>query len=142
MLGNYQLILIDRPLEQKDVLCKKYTEEHLCIGLPPSHPLSSRKSISLSELEHQSVLQYRNMGVWHRLMAQDPHPHYLLQNDLEALLELIQASELPCFSSELVSRRFPVMGSRISIPLSDLDSRVTFYLCAMSEQQELFRQLC
>lgn len=142
MLGNYQLILIDRPLQQEGVLCKKYAEEQLCIALVPSHPLSGRTSISLSELENQGVLQYRDMGIWHRVLAKDPHPHYLVQNDLEALLELIQASEMPTFSSDLVSHRFQGLSERSNIPLSDEGTLVSFYLCAMAERRELFKLLC
>lgn len=140
--GKYRLILTDRLLARKSVLCKKYTEERLCIALPPSHPLSGRKSLSLAELGGQSVLLFRDMGVWHRLLEKDPHPHYLVQNDRETLIELIQASGLPCFSSNLTVSRFRAMGSRVNIPLSDEQAAVTFYLCARESDSELFHQLC
>ncbi len=140
--GQYRLILTDRFLEQEGVLCKQYSEERLYIALPPSHPLSGKTSISLSELEGQSVLQFRDMGVWRSYMEKQPHPHYLVQNDLEALIELIQASDLPCFSSNLTVFRFRAMNTRISIPLSDKEAVVSFYLCARESDSELFHQLC
>ena len=140
--GKYHLILTDRFLDQDGVLCRKYSEEHLRIDLPPSHPFSGRKSISLSELEGQSVLQFRDMGIWRRFMEKQPHPHYLVQNDLETLVELIQASDLPCFTSNLTVYRFQAMNRRSSIPLSDEDAAVTFYLCARESDSELFHRIC
>lgn len=139
--GSYRLILTDRPIEQPGILCQKYTQERLCVALPPSHPLSTRPSIRMDELGQESILAYRDMGVWQRIVQKNPQLHYLAQSDRGTLAELIQATELPCFSSNLTAARFLGRSNRVTVPLEDEEASVTFYLCARENDRILFEQL-
>ena len=140
--GRYRLILTDRPVERQGLLCRRYTEEQLCVALPPEHPLSGRKSIRLAELGEESILTYRDFGVWQRIVEKNPRLHYLMQSDRGTLAELVQASSLPCFTSNLTAFRFRAAVNRVSVPLSDEDASVTFYLCAREADRALLQQLC
>ena len=139
--GSYRLILTDRPIEQPGILCQKYTQERLCVALPPNHPLSTRPSIRMEELREESILAYRDMGVWRRIVQKNPQLHYLVQSDRGTLAELVQATELPCFSSNLTASRFLGRSNRVSVPLEDEEASVTFYLCARENDRILFEQL-
>ena len=139
--GRYRLILTERPVEQPGILCRKYNEEQLCVALPPEHPLSKRSSIRLAELEGQSILSYRDFGVWQRLVDHNPQLHYLVQSDRSILAELVRASNLPCFSSNLTVFRFRAAVNRVRVPLSDEEAFVTFFLCARESDRELLQQL-
>ena len=140
--GRYRLILTELPVERPEILCRKYNEERLCVALPPEHPLSGRASIRLAELGEESVLSYKDFGVWQRLVDKNPRLHYLVQSDRSTLAELVRASSIPCFSSNLTVFRFRDTVNRVRIPLSDEEAAVTFYLCARESDSELFRQLC
>ncbi len=140
--GRYRLILTERPVEKAGILCRKYNEERLCVALPPEHPLSGRSSICLAELGEESILSYKDFGVWQRLVEKNPKLHYLVQSDRSTLAELVRASSIPCFSSNLTVFRFRDTANRVRIPLSDEQAVVTFYLCARESDSELFRQLC
>ena len=139
--GSYRLILTDRPIEQPGILCQKYTQERLCVALPPSHPLSTRASIRLAELGAESILAYRDMGIWRRIVQKNTQIHYLAQSDRGTLAELIQATELPCFSSNLTASRFLGRSNRVTVPLEDEEASVTFYLCARENDRTLFELL-
>lgn len=140
--GRYRLILTELPVERPEILCRKYNEERLCVALPPEHPLSGRASIRLAELGEESVLSYKDFGVWQRLVDKNPRLHYLVQSDRSTLAELVRASSIPCFSSNLTVFRFRDTVNRVRIPLSDEEAAVTFYLCARESDGELFHQLC
>ena len=139
--GSYRLILTDRLIEQTGILCRKYTQERLCVALPPSHPLSTRASIRLAELGAESILAYRDMGIWRRMVQKNTQIHYLAQSDRGTLAELIQATELPCFSSNLTASRFLGRSNRVTVPLEDEEASVTFYLCARENDRTLFELL-
>lgn len=140
--GRYRLILTERPVEKAGILCRKYNEERLCVALPPEHPLSGRSSICLAELGEESILSYKDFGVWQRLVEKNPKLHYLVQSDRSTLAELVRASSIPCFVSNLTVFRFRDTVNRIRVPLSDEEAAVTFYLCARESDGELFHQLC
>ena len=140
--GNYRLILTDRLIEQTGILCGKYTQERLYVALPPKHPLSARPSIRLAELGQESILAYRDMGIWQRIVQNNPQLHYLVQSDRGTLAELVQATDLPCFSSNLTATRFLGRSNRVTVPLEDEEASVTFYLCARENDRILFEQLC
>ena len=140
--GSCRLILTDRPVEQPGLLCRKYTQEQLCVALPPTHPLSSRASILLEDLGEARVLAYRDLGVWKRIPEKNPRLHYLVQSDHTTLSELVEASSIPCISSNLTAFRFLGRSNRVRIPLADEEASVTFYLCARESDRELFELLC
>ncbi len=140
--GRYRLILTERPVDLPGLLCRKYTEEQLCVALPPEHPLSGRRAIRLAELGEESILSYKDLGVWRRLVEKNPRLHYLVQSDRATLAELVRASNLPCFSSNLTLFRFRTAVNRVSVPLLDEDASVTFYLCARESDRALLQQLC
>lgn len=140
--GRYHLILTERPVEKPGILCRKYNEERLCVALPPEHPLSSRPSIRLAELGEESILSYKDFGVWQRLVDRNPRLHNLVQSDRSILAELVRASSIPCFASNLTVFRFRDTVRRVRVPLSDEEAAVTFYLCARESDSGLFHQIC
>ena len=140
--NRYHLILTERHVDKPGILCRKYNEERLCVALPPEHPLSGRPSIRLAELGEESILSYKDFGVWQRLVDKNPRLHYLVQSDRSTLAELVRASSIPCFVSNLTVFRFRDSVKRVRVPLSDEEAAVTFYLCARESDSELFHQLC
>ena len=140
--NRYHLILTERHVDNPGILCRKYNEERLCVALPPEHPLSGRPSIRLAELGEESILSYKDFGVWQRLVDKNPRLHYLIQSDRSTLEELVRASSLPCFSSNLTVFRFRSVLNRVCVPLADEEAFATFYLCAREADRALLQQLC
>ena len=56
--------------------------------------------------------------------------------------ELVRASELPYFSSNLSFGILPASINRVRVPLSDEEAFAAFYLCARESDRTLLQQLC
>lgn len=141
--GKYRLIALSRPLEAPDALCRPYVKERLMVSLPKSHPLASREQLHISELEGLTMLLSTGLGIWQALHEQKMrHVHFIIQSDRKALYELIAASDLPNFVTNL-SRQYVsfVPEHRVAVPLVDPEATVQFYLCASRRDHELLESV-
>ena len=118
-------------------------EEHLNIALPPHHPLAGRESLTLAEIDGLSVLQQTVVGFWYAACRKKmPHAHFLLQNEHETFLEIVNASSLPTFSTDITLRMNPERSAtRVHIPLTDPEVNVTYYLACKKENRARFQAL-
>lgn len=140
--GSYHLVLLDHPLEGETVLSKPYFREQLFVSLPPAHPLAQRESITLADLAGQTMLLYSDLGVWHRLHEQMTETHFIVQTERQAFTDLISASVLPSFTTNLTSILPAPSGSppidRVAVPISDEAATMQFYVCALKKNRRLF----
>ena len=139
MNGTFQMITLSRPWQEKDVLCRSYVRESLMVSLPRTHPLAERKELQISDLAGLTMLLSSGLGIWQELHEKKMKDvHFIVQNDRKALHELISASDLPNFVTNL-SRQYIsfVPENRIAIPLIDPEATVQFYLCAKKKHKKL-----
>lgn len=140
--GSYHLVLLDHPLEGETVLSKPYFREQLFVSLPPAHPLAQRESVTLADLAGQTMLLYSDLGVWHRLHEQMTETHFIVQTERQAFTDLISASVLPSFTTNLTSILPAPSGSppidRVAVPISDEAATIQFYVCALKKNRRLF----
>lgn len=67
-------------------------------------------------------------GVWDTLCRERmPASKFLVQTDDSVFEELVNASTLPCFTTDYFSDRNRAYPNRINIPIVDEGSDVTFY---------------
>lgn len=136
--GQFQLAVLDRPLEEQGILCKEYTREQLYLSLPAVHPLAQQKGITLADLEGQTMLLYSELGVWQKLHDEKMQGvHFIVQTERRAFADLISASFLPSFTTNLTLTMAPPDLNRVNIPILDPEATITFYLCAPTKQRTL-----
>lgn len=134
----YQLIILDRPLCQENAVCRKYLTERLFISLPAGHPLASKAKIGLSELSQQTMLLYSDLGVWEHLREEKmPDIRFIRPKEKEVFADLIHASDLPNFTTNLMRKLAPSPPNRIEIPVSDPEAAIPFYLCVLKKNRNL-----
>ena len=138
----YRLILVDMPVEEPGLLCRKYTEDQLLLELPARHPLSAKDSLTVADLQGLTVLTYRNLGVWNERLANLEGLHLIEQTDLDLLSDLILSSGLPNLASALFPTPTARFGGRVTLPILSEETRIAFYLCARESDRALFQQLC
>ena len=119
--------------------------------LPKTHPLADREGLWFRDLEGMSILLYAHIGFWYELCLEKiPNPNFLLQHDFQAFGTLIQASDLPVFTSShyLQAASNPDLRprlERIVIPILDSEAHVRYALVCKEQDRErfqpLFRQL-
>ena len=137
--GAYQLIILPYPVQQAGIFCTRYREEHLFFSLPPAHPLAKRSTLRLADLNGETMLLRNHLGFWNQTTGEMPDARFLVQEDF-AFDELVKASDLPCFTSDLAIQRDGSIPSRVTIPIEDEIANVTYYcLCKSADQSALKR---
>lgn len=125
--GTYQMIIYPERVEMNDIACIKYGEEHLSFSLPPAHPLSGSKTLHLKDLNGETMLLRSKIEFWnHMHINKMPDTRFLIQEEV-AFDELVKASALPSFTSDLAIKRNGITANRITIPILDEEANVTYY---------------
>lgn len=143
MNSVYGMIVLTKPLPDEDFICKEFRSEQLMLSVPPFHPASSYKEIAFAEMDGQNFIMYAHVGFWEDIVREKmPHGKFFKQEDLDAVGELANSSDLPSFSSDITLRMIPSRrNNRINIPFSDPESRVTYYLIALKKTEKLLQPL-
>lgn len=137
--GAFQMIALSRPWQEKDVLCRSYVRESLMVSLPRTHPLACRKELHISDLAGLTMLLSSGLGIWQELHDKKMKDvHFIVQSDRKTLHELISASDIPNFVTNLSSQYISyVPENRVAVPLMDPEATVQFYLCAAKKHKKL-----
>ena len=95
-----------------------------------------KKKLSFRELNGENFLMLSEVGIWDRLVREEmPDSKFLIQNDYDALEQLIESSSLPNFATDITIRTYESMNlpgssipDRVLIPITDDSATVIFYL--------------
>ena len=94
-----------------------------------------------------NILLFSQIGFWYELCIDKiPNPHFLLQNDFEAFGTLIQASNLPVFTSSYFMEHdsmpdFYPENTRVILPILDEEAYVHYFLACKLSDKKRFRPL-
>lgn len=140
--GTYQLIVAPEEPTDKDLYALPCGNEQLYISLPPAHPLANYPSLYLKDLDSQSFLLYSKIGFWYELCIQKmPHAKFLMQNERDVFLELVEASALPSFTSDITIKHSQSRPNRINVLLRDSEASVTYYLICKKSDKKFFQAI-
>lgn len=138
----YQLIATHTQPDASQYFYKECGKESLMFALPRGHRYARRKSLSFAEMNGENMLLMPDIGFWDFVRTEKmPNSRFLMQNDRFSFNELVQASSLPSFTSDLAEKYTEVPHSRINIPISDEESTVTYYLVCKAVNKKAFLSL-
>ena len=139
---SYQLVTLPDLPEDKDLFCQRYMEERLCVSFPPEHPLAKKKAITFADLGGVSVIAAGNAGFWIRVCEQNmPARNLVVQNNVEALAELVESSSMPVFSSDRILEQGYGAPGRITLPIMDDAAHAIFYLTCLNSDKGKYNTL-
>lgn len=139
--NTYEIIITADEISASDIMSHEYCNERLFVSLPPAHPLAERKTLSLSELNGQSVLMLSDIGLWYDICkAKMPDSMFLIQKEVSALNELRRTSALPSFATNLTNSKNN-NENRVLIPLTDSEVNITFYINYKKTYKKQFEAL-
>lgn len=143
LLNNiYQLVVVHEKPEGEQYFWKECIKETLMFALPKSHRYARRKSLSFSEMNGENMLLMPDIGFWDFVTTDKmPDSRFLTQSDRFSFNELVQASSLPAFTSDLAEKYSQVPSGRVNIPILDEDSSVSYYLVCKAEKKKAFASL-
>ena len=116
-----QLAMLHEPVQDERYFCKVCGKESLLFALPRGHRYARRKSLSFAE--------------------KMPDSRFLTQSDRFSFNELVQASTLASFTSDLAEKYLKVEIDRVYVPVSDPSGSVTYYLVCRKAQKREFSAL-
>lgn len=140
--NSYQIAILHQNPDDRDIFCQRFTQENLYISLPEEHSLASKESVTFEDLRGIRILMDGTVGLWKdivlsKLSASD----LLIQNSFDALDELVKASSLSVFNSDQFLSQGYEPEDRISIPISDPEAHITYWLAALTSKQKTYRSV-
>lgn len=137
---EYQMIITDYPIKQEDIVCREWGQEQLYISVMPAHPAAVMKEVDFSMINGQSFLVYSNLGIWESIVRTNmPNSKFLVQKDMDELLEIVNASTLPAFETDLGMHMCGKRKNRVQVPISNKSATVTFYCVCKRINANMFK---
>ena len=138
----YHLVILHEAPDDKALYCQRFFKERLYISLPEEHPLANRESVSLDDLRGIRILTNGAIGFWKGIVLQKLSENDLLiQQSFDAFSELVHASNLPFFNSDqFIASGYEAEGRR-SVPISDPEVHVTYWLVCLASEQKAYRSV-
>lgn len=127
--GSCDIAILPFPLSDENGTVRKYMEEHLFVCVGPGHELAKHAALTFAEINGFNFLLRSELGFWDTLCRQKmPASKFLIQTEEFTFNELVRSSSLPCFTTDYVLRQPSAGFGRISIPITDEEANVTFYI--------------
>ena len=140
--ATYQLIVLPEKIEGNDYFIKECGHETLVFALPKGHRYARRKSLSFAEMNGENMLLMNDIGFWNFVQTEKmPDSRFLTQSDHFTFNELVEASSLPSFTTDLANKYIRSGRGRIEIPISDPEASVTYYLICRKEARKEYQAL-
>ena len=90
------------------------------------------------------MLLRSDLGIWQPLVNQLTQTKFIVQKDWVAFVDLVNASELPTFSTNITQQNTEestVNSQRIQIPISDKETTKTFYISVLKKNKAILQEL-
>ena len=138
---TYQMVILPHPLDGSLFHAAKCGSEQLCASLVSTHPLSDRSVLSFSDLDGESFLMASQVGMWDEIVRKHmPNSKFILQGNIDELLEVVSTSTMPGFATDLTLRIIGGRGNRVNIPFSDEDSYTDYYCICKASNASKYRR--
>ena len=139
---NANLIITPFEVNDSDIICTHYLDEEIYLSVPKNHPLHNKDMISFEDLENETMLLYSNIGFWAELHKRTmPKTKFLVQEDRQTFTEIVKSSSLPSFTSNLSIKREGEIKDKVTIPFSNDEARVSFYLSILKSDKNKYAKL-
>lgn len=137
--GKYHLVVLRYIPNDRDYCSIKCGTEVLMFSLPTTHKFADRESLTFADMDGENFLRMSDVGFWHELTVRKmPNSRFLMQNDRYSFAELLNASVLPSFNTNLAKKYMGIHSDRIDIPIADDEATAAYYLVCLKEQAAQF----
>lgn len=141
--GKYGFVILSHAYEDEDTVCVPCGTESLYFSLVPAHPavVFQNQGLSFSQMNGETFVMAGEIGVWHDLTVNMmPDSKFVLQDSLESLSTVINASTLPAFASDLTIRLFRSRenSGRIFIKILDPEATLQYHCVILKKNCERY----
>lgn len=122
--GSCDIAILPFPVEGG----QECMREHLYVCVPQEHELAGYEALNFAQINGFNFLLRTELGFWDALCREKmPASKFLVQTDAGVFDELVNASSLPCFTTDYFYRGNEPYAGRVNIPLTDAEAHVVFY---------------
>ena len=116
--------------------------EDLFVTLPPSHPLASRASLRLADLDGETFLLFGDVGFWRDVVERAmPHASFVVQEDRVVFEQLARTTPHCSFSTNAPYMANSAVPGRTAVPIEDEEVHAEFHLVVRREARGVARSL-
>ena len=138
-IGSYQMVILNHRLEDETLAQHPCGTERLYFAVPKEHRIAAMPECSFREMNGESFLMASEVGFWDQIVREQmPSSRFLLQNNMDALTELISSSSLPNFATDLTIRLYGREEGRACIPISDKAATQYYFCCCLKENEKKY----
>ena len=142
-IGKYGFVILSHACEDEDTVSIPCGTESLYFSLIPAHPaaLFKDQGLTFRQMNGETFVMAGDIGIWRDLtMNRMPDSHFVLQDSLEALSAVINASTLPAFASDLTIRLFRSRedNGRIFIKILDREATLHYHCVLLKKNRERY----
>lgn len=139
---RYQIAILRKHIDNSDLVCQRYSSEHLYIAIPKTHRLAHYETVRFSDLAGESFLVQPHIGFWMDICREYmPNIKLLLQTDANALGELVEGTDFPAFCSDRMIESGQAKAPRVNIPIDEPEAHVTYYVACLDAEKKRFSSL-
>ena len=125
------------PVDEEDLLCRKYMDEKLSICLPADHEIITRQKtvVTFDDINGYNCLLRSRLGFWSELVYRKmPSSKFLVQADDFAMEELTRNTGLPFFVTDVSSAEKGLAKNRVVLPIEDEEACASYYLISKDKR--------
>ena len=141
--SRFTLALLDRDISDEIFCSFPYLSERLSVAVPLSHPAAKHSSVSLKELNGETMLIYARTDSWEELLRLFlPETSLIRLDDLSSISALLASSLMPVICSDLSLEAVPLdIGDRRVVPFSEPEAFKQFYITCLRQNLSSTRPL-
>jgi DNA-binding transcriptional LysR family regulator len=139
--NKYQIIVLNRPLENENCICHKTFSERLYYSFPPVNYPTSKKGVYFSEINGITMLMPSEVGFWRDVVKKYmPDSQLIEQSTNEEINTIAENSSLASFNSDVGIRYNILRPNRIEVPILD-DAAAVYYYCICLKDSQIGNSL-
>ena len=144
--GKYGFIILSASYEDEDTFSIPCGTEALYFSLIHAHPaaLFKEQGLTFSQMNGETFVMVGEIGIWRDLtMKMMPDSQFVLQDSLESLSAVINASTLPAFATDLTIRLFRSRedSGRVFIKILDPEATLHYHCAILKKNRERYAKL-
>ncbi|MBQ7203594.1 MAG: LysR family transcriptional regulator [Eubacterium sp.] len=137
--NTYQIGILNKPTESEELFCQRFVSEHLYISVPKTHRLAGKDFVKFEDFKGESFLLFQHIGFWKEICNEKMKgANFLVQNSMDSLEELINATDFPCFTTEAFTHSAPYGNNRVVIPIEEPEAYATFYIACQNSYKKKY----
>ena len=143
---KFQIIITTKNRADERFYAKEFFEEHLKVFLPKGHRLAKKSTVCLKDLADETFVMLSNLGFWSKIKQNMiPGAKFIEQKDIADLRDIVEHSTLPSFVTDYSEKAAHLPNikktSRVSIPITDDEVNVHFYIVCRVEMMNQMKEI-